>query len=122
MWHVGLDAHWKQSTFCVLDENGQKIRSRTIRGGWQKVLKELESLEEPFAVCFEASTGYGFLFEQLNRIARQVVVAHDPPPLVVPLLMLEQEPFSSGGAERNPVKTAEPFRAPAAGIPAHCVA
>ena len=40
------------------------------------MLKELESLEEPFAICFEASTGYGFLFEQLSRIARQVVVAH----------------------------------------------
>jgi transposase len=76
MWHVGLDAHWRQSTFCVLDENGQKIRSRTIRGGWHKVLNELKSLEEPFAVCFEASTGYGFLFEQLTQIARRVVVAH----------------------------------------------
>jgi transposase len=75
VWHVGLDAHWKQSTFCILDENGQKIRSRTVRGGWQKMLEELESLEKPFAVCFEASTGYGFPFEQLSRIARKVVVA-----------------------------------------------
>lgn len=76
MWHVGLDAHWKQSTICVLDENGRRIRSRTIHDGWQGVLKELEALEKPFAVCFEASTGYGFLFERLSRIARQVVVAH----------------------------------------------
>lgn len=76
MWHVGLDTHARQSTFCVLDENGRKIRSRTIHGRWSAVLKELAGLEERFAVCFEASTGYGFLFERLARIACRVVVAH----------------------------------------------
>jgi len=33
-------------------------------------------VRKPFAVCFEASTGYGHLFERLQTIARRVVVAH----------------------------------------------
>jgi transposase len=76
MWHVGLDAHARQSTYCVLDEGGRKVRVRTIRGTWHDVVAELAQLEKPFAVCFEASLGYGYLFEQLGRIARRVVVAH----------------------------------------------
>lgn len=39
-------------------------------------VQELKKLRKPFAVCFEASTGYGFMFERLREIARRVVVAH----------------------------------------------
>ena len=76
MRYVGLDAHWRQSTICVLDHRGQKLLSRTIKGPWTEVLAEIGKVRKPFAVCFEASTGYGYLFENLQAIARQVVVAH----------------------------------------------
>ncbi len=76
MRYVGLDVHWRQSTICVLDARGRKLSTQTIRGGWSKVLEELGKAKKPFAICFEASSGYGFLFEQLTRIARRVVVAH----------------------------------------------
>ena len=76
MWHVGLDAHTKRSTFCVLDENGKKMRTQTVRGLWDKVLRELAKIKRPFAVCFEASTGYGVLYDRLRRIAKRVLVAH----------------------------------------------
>jgi hypothetical protein len=76
MWYVGLDVHFKRSTFCVLDENGKQRVNRTIRGTWTSVIKELKEINEPFAICFEASTGYGFLFEELGKISQRVVVAH----------------------------------------------
>jgi len=76
MRYVGLDAHWRQSTFCVLDDRGRKILSQTVRGPWSKVLEELDKIQKPFEVCFEASTGYGYLFERLQGLARRVVVAH----------------------------------------------
>ena len=76
MRYVGLDSHWRQSTVCVLDHRGQKLLSRTIKGPWSKVLEEVKKIRKPFAVCFEASTGYGYLFEHLQTIARRVVVAH----------------------------------------------
>ena len=76
MLYVGLDVHWKQSTFCVLDGNGRHLRTRAIRGTWDKVLPELAKVKRPFAICFEATSGYGYLHEQLSRIAKRVVVAH----------------------------------------------
>jgi transposase len=76
MRYVGLDAHLRQSTFCVLDERGRKILTRTIHGRWSEVLKELGTIRRPFAVCFEASTGYGFLYDRLRRMARRVAVAN----------------------------------------------
>jgi transposase len=76
MLYVGLDVHLKQSTFCVLDSNGNQRTIRTVRGHWSVVVSVLASLEEPFAICFEASCGFGPLHDQLREIARRVVVAH----------------------------------------------
>ncbi len=76
MRYVGLDVHWRQSTICVLDTRGRKLSTQTIKGNWSKVLEELGRIKKPFSVCFEASPGYGFLFEQLATIARRVIVAH----------------------------------------------
>lgn len=76
MRYVGLDAHFRQSTLYVLDERGRKVQTRTIRGGWVAVLTELGKMRRPFSICFEASTGYGYLHDHLKRMVRRVVVAH----------------------------------------------
>jgi len=76
MWTIGLDVHWKGSTFCVLDENGREQKTRTVRGNWEALLSELAMIRKPFAIAFEASTGYGFLHDRLDRIAERVEVAH----------------------------------------------
>ncbi len=70
MRYVGLDVHWRQSTLCLLDEHGRKVLSRTVRGAWSDVLEELAKIRRPFSVCFEASTGYGYLYDGLGwRVA-----------------------------------------------------
>jgi len=76
MWYVGLDVHARQSSFCVLDAQGRKLLSRTVHGSYSKVVKEMESVKRPFSVCFEATSGYGWLSEQLSPLAERVVVAH----------------------------------------------
>jgi transposase len=76
MWYVGLDVHVRQSTFCILDEHGQKVRVETIKGSWDKVFLALTKIKEPWAICFEASTGYGVLWRRLQGMAQRVVVAH----------------------------------------------
>ena len=76
MQHVGLDVHWRQSTICVLDDRGRKTLSRTVKGPWSTVVEELAKNRQPFDLCFEASTGYGYLFDRRQRVARRVVVAH----------------------------------------------
>ncbi len=76
MQYVGMDVHWRQTTICILDENGRRVKMMNVRGPWQKVLEELGRIEGHWAVCFEASCGYGWLYERLKRMAQKVVVAH----------------------------------------------
>jgi len=76
MYYVGLDVHAKRSSYCILDEHGRKVKSATVRGPWDKVLCALTLAPQPFAVCFEASTGYGYLHRRLSAMASKVVVAH----------------------------------------------
>jgi transposase len=76
MNYVGLDVHQKQSTFCVLDEHGRERFTRTVKGGWDRLLVALAEAPRPFAVGFEASLGYGALADRLGKLAERVVVAH----------------------------------------------
>ena len=76
MQYVGMDVHWRQTTICILDENGRRVKMMNVRGPWQKVLEELGRIEGCWQVCFEASCGYGWLYERLKRMAQKVVVAH----------------------------------------------
>ncbi len=76
MVYVGPNVHWRQSTFCILDGNGRHLRTRAIRGTWDKVLTELARVKGLLAICFEATRGYGYLHEQLRTMTKRVVVAH----------------------------------------------
>ena len=75
MFHVGLDAHLKYTTVCVLDENG-KIHQRCTLHSITEVVELLQDLPGPCQVCYEASTGYGFIFDLLSSAAKHVAVAH----------------------------------------------
>jgi len=74
--YVGLDVHQRFSAVCILDKNGKVVNRMAIRGHRAKVVEALGKLSEPFAVCYEASCGYGWLHDQLRRVASRVVVAH----------------------------------------------
>lgn len=76
MLYVGADVHLRSSVVCILDENGREIKTRSIRGGWKNLVEVLRGLKEPFAVCYEASCGYGVLYDALKGVAHRVTVAH----------------------------------------------
>ena len=76
MWYVGLDVHWNTSDICVLDENGKEQYARTILGTWEMVLEEVRKIKHPFEISFEASTGYGVVYDMLLTVAKRVVVGH----------------------------------------------
>jgi transposase len=76
MLSIGLDVHWRQSSICILDEQGKKVKEQTIQGPWEEVLKELGRIKQPFAICYEATNGSGWLYDRLSKMARRVVVAH----------------------------------------------
>lgn len=75
MLYVGLDVHVKSIVGCVLDECGRVFRRLKV-GQLSELLSVLETLPGPFRICYEASTGYGRLYELLTPRADQVLVAH----------------------------------------------
>ena len=75
MYHVGLDVHLKYITVCILN-NGGKIHYRCTLKSIFEVAELLGRLGGPCQVCFEASTGYGFIFEALLPVTRNISVAH----------------------------------------------
>jgi len=75
-YFVGLDVHWKHTNICILDARGKKVKRMTVRGKWPKVAEELRKLRGKLFVCYEASCGYGYLYELFNAVAQRVVVAH----------------------------------------------
>ena len=76
MWYVGVDDHLKSSSVCVLDEHGCRIDQKKIRGPWPMLVAWLKDLAEPISVCYEASCGYGPLYEAMSQFAVRVEVAH----------------------------------------------
>jgi transposase len=77
MYFVGLDVHAKRSSMCILDENGKLVKHLEVKGAWQRMLQVVdEQVPKPFAVCYEASCGYGYLHDQLARRAERVTVGH----------------------------------------------
>lgn len=75
MLYVGLDVHVKCLVMCVLDQQGQVVLRRTCRQ-LSELLRVLADLPGPFRICYEASTGYGRLYELLSPLSDQVQVAH----------------------------------------------
>lgn len=76
MLYVGLDVHSRQSSLCILNSSGGMVNRIQLKGPRSAVVDRLRQLDEPFSLCYEASCGYGHLYEQVRPLARHVVVAH----------------------------------------------
>jgi len=76
MYYVGLDVHQSRTSIEILDCNGKLFKRGEVKGRWPVLLEELKKVPKPFAVCYEASCGYGYLYEEFSKLADQVKVAH----------------------------------------------
>jgi transposase len=76
MLTIGLDVHQARSSLCILDAQGNRLRQEEIKGGWDVLMAALSRIGEPFQICYEASTGYGALYERLLPIAAKITVAN----------------------------------------------
>ncbi len=75
-WHVGLDAHKRQPTYCFLDAGSRTLQLRTVKGPLEMVLGELAKIKERFATAYEAWRTLGYPFDQFPRSAAKTVVGH----------------------------------------------
>jgi transposase len=76
MLYVGLDVHSRQSSLCILNSAGGTVNEIQLKGPQSGVVDRLRQLDEPFSICYEASCGYGHLYEALRPLAHHVAVAH----------------------------------------------
>lgn len=78
MLYVGVDVHWRTSTYCILDERGGLVKQKTVRGGWGRLIDQLRQIRQPMAIGYEASCGYGTLHDRLKALGhvRSITVAH----------------------------------------------
>lgn len=76
MYYVGMDVHLRRSSLEVLDQHGGLVRRLEVKGPWSVLLEKVAELPRPFAICYEASCGYGYLHEKLSAVAERVAVAH----------------------------------------------
>lgn len=78
MRYAGIDVHQAMSSVCILNEHGKQETAFTVRGPWPRLIEKLRNEAErgPLALCYEASNGYGFLYQEFSRFARSVAVAH----------------------------------------------
>lgn len=76
MLTVGIDAHDRLYAMCILDANGKVFKEHVVRGGVDEVAAWLKGLGQPVRVCYEASLGYGLLYDRLRPVAVEVKVAH----------------------------------------------
>lgn len=76
MHYVGLDVHQRCSSVCILDPCGKPVKQFKVKGTWSELIQELGKLPRPFSICYEASCGYGYLYERLSSMAARVSVAH----------------------------------------------
>ncbi len=76
MLTVGLDVHERTTSICILDGRGNVVKEQAVKGHPRRTLDTLRTLREPFKVCFEASTNYGWMADELRRMTDQIYVAH----------------------------------------------
>ena len=76
MLYVGLDAHARSFALCILNGEGQLVKRMQMQGRSGELKTQLLKLQEPFSICYEASCGYGYLYDQLRPLAHRIVVAH----------------------------------------------
>src|SRR5690606_20982122 len=76
MLTVGIDVQQRFSTVCVLNQQGAVVLERRVEGSASELVEVLKGLRQPMQICYEASIGYGVLYDRLAKIAQRVVVAH----------------------------------------------
>ena len=97
MRYVGIDVHSSQWTICVLDERGKCVMRRQLYGRWRELVRQVGEMGSDMAVCFEATCGAGWLYDQLRKVAARVVVAN---PMKLKLVFASKRKNDGRDAER----------------------
>lgn len=76
MKFIGLDISKRSIQLCILDSRGKVVKELSVANNDRDLYEQLGRLRGPLSVCYEASCGYGHLYDRLSTIAKHVCVAH----------------------------------------------
>ena len=76
MLYVGVDAHKTTTQITVMEEGGKVIRRRRIASTRADVQEALGGYRRPMKAVLEASYSWGVMYDWLDEIAEDVVLAH----------------------------------------------
>ncbi len=89
MHYVGIDYHKRYSVVCILDAEGETVRTERIEHVFPEDFGQLLAHYTPFQIGFEATLNWGWLYDLLEEIpgVERIVMAN---PLHVRLISAAQ--------------------------------
>lgn len=76
MNYVGVDLHKEQSWFCVLDQSGKKLASKSISNKLDWLKKFFTTIPKPFVLAVEATYNWYFFVDIAELYAEKVYLAN----------------------------------------------
>jgi transposase len=76
MHYVGVDLHKEQSWFCILDEQGTKIFSKSITNSEPSLKAVFEFIPKPFKLAVESTFNWYFFVDMAELYAEEVMLAN----------------------------------------------
>lgn len=76
MLYLGVDHHTKTSHLTLIDGGGKAIKSINIPSDGKAILAELGEYDEPIKAVLEASYNWGKMYDWLDEVAAEVILAH----------------------------------------------
>lgn len=74
--YIGIDAHSSTCTLCVVDSHGTEIDNRVMITNGRLLIDHIKSFGDDVVVAFEECDLSCWLFDILQKHARQVIVCH----------------------------------------------
>ncbi len=76
MLYVGVDAHKSTSQITVMNEAGEILRRKRVNSTSEGFKEALAGYDEPFKAVLEASYSWGPMYDWLDDLSEEVLLAH----------------------------------------------
>lgn len=76
MLYVGVDVATKESQITVMDETGQVLKRKRVPSSREGIQEALGRYRQPLKAVVEASYNWGPVYDWLEEVAEEVVLAH----------------------------------------------
>src|SRR5438045_2100528 len=72
--YIGIDVHAQSCTIAVVSAAGKKLRTEVIETNGAALVQAIRSIAGDRHICFEEGTQSAWLYELLEKLAKEVVV------------------------------------------------